>query len=151
MTAFSKARILLVDDEVEVRKILGKTLENNDFYVETAANWGEAHTKLSTGRFDLMLIDLHMPGIAGDRYSQVVRETQAGRDIKIVLFSNEDKDILAKKAIQAKVDGYILKSEPISSFLQKLSAHLPLLTAGPNVKMFQGLETAGPPKSHDDN
>ncbi len=120
-----KGRVLLVDDEAQVRNIMGAVLRKNDFYVETAANWSEAHTKLSRHEFDVLLIDLHLPGIDGDRYATVIRQTAMGKSLKIVIFSNEEKEILAERAIQAGADGYITKSEPSRNFVRKLESYLP--------------------------
>ncbi len=125
MSIVYEGRILLVDDDPQVRSLLGQALRKNRFYVETAAHWGEAHTKLSTGGFDILLIDLHLPGIDGDRYVSAIRQTRAGHDFKIIIFSNDERETLARRAMLAGANGYLSKSEPISAFLKKLRANLP--------------------------
>ncbi len=116
--------VLLVDDEEEVRKILGRNLQAHRFRVETAENWEEAHSKLMRTKFDVLLIDLHLPGIDGDRYSRTIRQTSLGKKLKIIIFSNEDEEVLAERAIDAGVDGFISKSESLETYIKKLESCL---------------------------
>ena len=59
------AKVLLVDDDELVRLTLSKLLEQYDFNVATAASVTEALKLISSGTYDVLLSDLHMPG-AGD-------------------------------------------------------------------------------------
>lgn len=58
-------KILLVDDDELVRVTLCEVLEQNGFAVTSAANVSEALKHISSGTFEVLLSDLHMPG-AGD-------------------------------------------------------------------------------------
>ena len=54
--------ILVVDDERNIRKVLGIHLRNEGFAVETAASYEEAVAKLGGGEVDLVLTDMRLPG-----------------------------------------------------------------------------------------
>jgi CheY-like chemotaxis protein len=58
-------KILLVDDDELVRLTLSEILEQSSFAVTSAANVTEALKHISSGTFEVLLSDLHMPG-AGD-------------------------------------------------------------------------------------
>ncbi len=61
----NKANILIVDDEYEIRDLCSKLLRQESYYVESAKNGKEGLTMLANNFFDLVLLDLKMPGING--------------------------------------------------------------------------------------
>ena len=69
----SKALILLVDDDIDLRGILHRFLERSGFSVATAGNGREALERLEIQRVDLLLTDLMMPEISGIELIQTVR------------------------------------------------------------------------------
>src|SRR5581483_11813406 len=58
-------RILLVDDEAAIRELLGDILAEDQHTVESAGDGREALQKLEHGAYDLVLVDMRMPGIDG--------------------------------------------------------------------------------------
>jgi len=71
----SKALILLVDDDIDLRGILHRFLERSGFSVATAGNGREALERLEIQHVDLLLTDLMMPEISGIELIQTVRRT----------------------------------------------------------------------------
>ena len=63
--AATKKRILLVDDDSAIRKILLRLLSAEGYHVQTAANGFEALEIIATGKCDLVLLDLNMPEMDG--------------------------------------------------------------------------------------
>jgi two-component system cell cycle response regulator CpdR len=66
------ARILIVDDDSQLRGVLSLTFENAGYYVKTAASGDDAIAILTEERFDLMLSDIMMPGMNGHQLAQWV-------------------------------------------------------------------------------
>lgn len=60
-----KAKILVVDDEKIIRKLLGATLTKNGYDIDFASNGYEAISKIKVEQFDLILLDVTMPGLDG--------------------------------------------------------------------------------------
>ena len=60
-----KAKILVVDDEKIIRKLLGATLTKEGYAIDFASNGYEAIDKVSEEKFDLVLLDVTMPGLDG--------------------------------------------------------------------------------------
>lgn len=60
-----KAKILVVDDEKIIRKLLGATLTKNGYEIDFASNGYEAISKIKNDQFDLILLDVTMPGLDG--------------------------------------------------------------------------------------
>ena len=80
------SRILVVDDEEEVREILAETLEDFGYAVSTAASGEEALPLLASGQgFDMLITDVRMPGMSGLELAEDVRRRWP--QIKIVVIS----------------------------------------------------------------
>jgi DNA-binding response OmpR family regulator len=60
-----KTRILVVDDEPPIRNLAARALEMNGYEVEQASGGEEALEKLAATSFDLLLLDVNMPGVSG--------------------------------------------------------------------------------------
>lgn len=88
--AMSKGVVLVVDDEAQIRDILGFYLKRAGFQVLTADNGNSALEAMSKIMPDLILSDLKMPGLAGDELCRIVKGNPATRDIHFVLVSALD-------------------------------------------------------------
>jgi CheY-like chemotaxis protein len=79
-------RILIVDDEVEVREILAETLEDFGYVVATAASGEEAlPTLLGDRGIALVITDVRMPGMSGLELADEIRRQRP--EVKVVLIS----------------------------------------------------------------
>lgn len=78
----SQARILVVDDEPIMCKYLSRVLRSQEYVVETAGSGPEALARLEQAPFDMMLIDILMPGMDG---IEVLRRLQAISPQPVVL------------------------------------------------------------------
>ena len=82
MPPAGKGRILVIDDEADIRESLEALLTGEDYAVEMAAAAGEGLRKIETGNFDLVLLDLMMPDRSGMDLLHDVRE----RDLETPIF-----------------------------------------------------------------
>ena len=81
----SKAKILVVDDEKNIRRTISMALESLDYYVHTAFDGKDGLLQLEGDEYDLLLVDLKMPGIDGMEFlHQAIAKYP---DIKIVIIS----------------------------------------------------------------
>ncbi len=105
-----QARILVVEDEDNVRLLVSEELQDEGYVVESAANAEEALSKLEKTQFDLATIDIEMPGMNGIELAGLLRQKIPG--IKIVLltaYSHYKYDLASWAA-----DAYIVKSADLS-------------------------------------
>lgn len=70
-----KFHILVVDDDSRLRSLLTKYLRDNDFLVTTAKDGDTALKQLETYKFDILIIDIMMPGISGLDLTKQIRKT----------------------------------------------------------------------------
>ena len=72
---FSMSHILIVDDYDKIRNLLKDFLTENSFLISTAADAMEALEKLNSLSFDLIIIDIMMPGMDGYELTKKIRES----------------------------------------------------------------------------
>jgi PAS domain S-box-containing protein len=83
-------RVLVVDDEDSIRRTLSRYLVRRGHRVSVAAEGGEALRMLeSEGGFDVILSDVRMPGLSGDRLHGCLRERGDGMDRRLVFMSGD--------------------------------------------------------------
>jgi DNA-binding response OmpR family regulator len=101
-------KILVVDDNENVRTSLRAVLEVNQFVVTTAANVGEALSFINTEPFDVLLCDLHMPG-AGDGFTVVSAMRHSNPKAVTLVFTGYPELKQAMDAILLQADEILVK------------------------------------------
>src|SRR5262245_53883776 len=87
----SLGRILVVDDDPQIRRVMRATLAPKGYEVTDAKNGEEALEKLRGETYDLVLLDMNMPGMGGLETCQIIRSSS---DIAIIVLTvkNSEKD-----------------------------------------------------------
>lgn len=121
MTAPEGAHLLVVDDDARLRELLRKFLSERGFRVTTAANGADAAAKFGALEFDLMVLDVMMPGEDGLDLTQRLRRTSA---VPILLLTarGEAQDRIAGLATGA--DDYLAKPFEPDELLLRIKAIL---------------------------
>ena len=101
-----KPHILVVDDDTRLRELLKSFLSRNDFRVSTAASAAEARQRLGSLDFDLIVLDVMMPGETGLAFAAELRRTD---EVPILMLTAmvDTKDRIA--GLEAGVDDYLGK------------------------------------------
>ena len=100
-------RILVVDDEENVRKVLSKELSHKGHHAEAVAGGAEALACLAGRAFDVLLTDLKMPGVDGLALLRKVRELDLGAEV--VLLTGQGSIPSAVEAIRQGAFDYLTK------------------------------------------
>jgi len=103
----SKARLLIVDDELNVRATLGEFLEQRGYHVGEARSGGEALTLLTKAPYDLMVLDMLMPEMSGVEVMRRAREVCP--DLAIIILTAHASVENAIAAVKSNVTDYMLK------------------------------------------
>ncbi len=99
-------RILIADDENEIRSLLRLYLENAGYAVSEAADGKEAVSALQEGDIDLCLLDIMMPEIDG---YHVLRKLRAFSNIPVIIISAKDTDPEKILGLDLGADDYMVK------------------------------------------
>ena len=102
-----QARILVVDDEPTTRTTITRALNLMGYRADEAASGGQALTRLSSLSYDLMLLDLRMPGIDGVEVMKRAQETHPG--LLVIVFTAYATLESAIVAVRAGAVNYLLK------------------------------------------
>src|SRR5438034_11796986 len=102
----SGARILVVDDEIEILRALQRSLIAHGFDVFTASTGEEALEAIAHYRPDLMLLDLGLPGMSG---LEVCERVRSQSNLPIIVLSVKDTERDKVLALDLGVDGDVAK------------------------------------------
>jgi two-component system, OmpR family, alkaline phosphatase synthesis response regulator PhoP len=100
-------KILIIDDELALRQTLARILQRAGFEVTTAENGEQGLAFLETTIFDLIYMDIRMPGLAGPEVLKLVHASNP--TIPVVLFTAQPDISSAMEAIRSGATDYLLK------------------------------------------
>jgi DNA-binding NtrC family response regulator len=116
--AVGKDRILLVDDEEEFVRALAKRLRARGLGVEVAGDGGSAVEKVKQRGFDVVLLDLAMPGMDGLETLQRLREVDP--DLQVVLLTGHGSIELGVEAMKERAVDFLEKPAEFADVLGKI-------------------------------
>lgn len=108
----AQTKILFIEDDPFMIDMYSHVLEKNDYQVDVAAEGEEGFEKASTGEYDLILLDIMMPGMLGiDILEKLRGEGKGLAGTKIVILTNLAQDEESRRAMESKADGYLIKAD----------------------------------------
>ena len=117
-----QAKILWVDDEIDLLKPHILFLENKGYLVETINNGGEAIELCAKNQYDLVLLDENMPGISGLVALERIKEFRP--DLPIVMVTKSEEESIMEDAIGRKIADYLIKPVHPNQLLLSLKKNL---------------------------
>lgn len=117
----SSGRVLIVDDEPQIRRVMRTALSTNGYEPYEARTGEEALEVLQEFKPDLILLDMNMPGMGGMSACRAIR---AVSDAAIIVLSvrNSERDKVA--ALDAGADDYLTKPFGINELMARIRANL---------------------------
>jgi len=124
----SAGKILVVDDDPQIRRVMKATLVGHSYEVIEARTGEDAMETILREMPSLVLLDLNMPGMGG---LETCRAIRGGSDIPVIILSvrNTEKDKVA--ALDAGADDYVTKPFSIEELLARIRAALRRSPSGP--------------------
>lgn len=120
------ARILLVEDQPSLRRLVGEVLEFSGYQVVAVSNGETALELLRSGEFcpELILSDLLMDSLSGAQLLDAIRSEWLWRDIAFLIMSGQDQIEALGTELKHEVDGYIAKPFGIKDILSAVQKAL---------------------------
>lgn len=125
----SAGRILVADDDPQIRRAMKATLTARDYQVSDARTGEEALDKLRSEAYDLVLLDMNMPGSGGMETCRVIRSSS---DIAIVMLTVNNTEQGKVEALDAGADDYVTKPYSTPELLARIRATLRRLPQAPD-------------------
>lgn len=117
----TSARILVVDDEPQIRRVMRSALTAEGYIVNDARTGESALEELRKERYDLILLDVNMPGMDGLETCKAIR---ASSEVAVIMLTvrNAEEDKIA--ALDAGADDYVTKPFSMPELLARIRASL---------------------------
>jgi CheY-like chemotaxis protein len=127
----SKHRLLLADDSVTIQKVVNLTFADEGIDVVTVGDGDAAMEKVAENRPDIILADVHMPGLNGYQICEIIRQNPATRELPVILLVGSFEPFDESEAERVGANAYLTK--PFQSIRQLVSQVTELLqsTAAP--------------------
>jgi two-component system, OmpR family, KDP operon response regulator KdpE len=109
--------ILIIDDELQIRRFLRITLEANGYSVEEAERGQEALLKAARLRPDLIILDLGLPDMDG---LDVIRRLREWSQVPVIILSVRDADRVKVALLDAGADDYLTKPFSVDELLARM-------------------------------
>jgi two-component system, OmpR family, KDP operon response regulator KdpE len=120
------AKILIVDDEAQITRVLRTALSTQGHSLRIAANGVEGMEAVHTWKPDLVITDLAMPQMGG---VELCREIRAVSEVPIIVLSVRNQDLMKVEALDAGADDYVTKPFSIQELQARVRAQLRRRTA----------------------
>lgn len=136
----SAANVLIIDDDPQIRRAMRATLTTRYYQVSDARTGQEGLEMLRSSSYDLVLLDINMPGMSGLETCRLIR---SGSEIAIIMLtvSNAEKDKV--EALDAGADDYITKPFSVPELLARIRATLRRLPQPPGHADLQPMLAKG--------
>lgn len=136
----SAGRILTIDDDPQIRRVMRSTLTAHGFEVNDARSGEEGLEELRKANYDLVLLDMNMPGMGGMEACRMIRSSS---DIAIIMLTVNDTEQQKVEALDAGADDYVTKPFSTPELLARIRASLRRLPQLPGQANLQPLAAQG--------
>jgi two-component system KDP operon response regulator KdpE len=120
----SEGRILIVDDDPHIRRVMRATLGAQGYEVADARVGEEALEKLQSETYDLILLDMNMPGMGGLETCRAIRAGRSSPDLAVIVLTVRNTERDKVEVLDAGADDYVTKPFSTPELLARIRAAL---------------------------
>ena len=102
-------RILVVDDEPDIVELVSYNLKKEGFDVLSASDGEEALNKIRTDNYDLIILDLMLPGIQGTEICRILRNDPRTQRLPVIMLTAKGEEIDRILGLEIGADDYLTK------------------------------------------
>jgi phosphate regulon transcriptional regulator PhoB len=102
-------RVLVVDDETDILELVSYNLKKEGFSVESASDGETALAKIRKGEYDLVVLDLMLPGIQGIELCRILRNDPKTAGLPIIMLTAKGEEVDRILGLEMGADDYITK------------------------------------------
>ena len=121
------ARILIIDDEPQIRKLLSVSLKAHEFMIDEASTGKEGVNQAAYFKPDLLIIDLGLPDISGIAVVRAIREWSSA---PIIILTAHDQEQEKIESLDAGADDYVTKPFSMGELMARMRVCLRRMAAG---------------------
>ncbi len=117
-------KVLIVEDEPDIREVLSFTLSMNGFSPVSVSSAEEAETELKKSHFDMILLDLMLPGIQGEAFCKKIRITEGIKDTPLIIITAKDSEFDKIRCLELGADDFVNKPFSNAELIARIKAIL---------------------------
>jgi len=136
----SAAKVLVIDDDPQIRRVMRSTLTAHGYQVNDARSGEEGLEELRKSSYDLVLLDMNMPGMGGMETCRMIRSSS---EIAIIMLTVNNAERQKVEALDAGADDYVTKPFSTPELLARIRATLRRLPQAPGQENLQPLVAEG--------
>lgn len=114
-------KVLIVEDDLDIAELERDYLQLNGYHAEIAQDGEAGLKKALSGRFDIVVVDLMLPGKHG---FEIIREIRKKHEIPIVVVSAKNEDIDKIRGLEIGADDYLTKPFSPAEFVARIKSHM---------------------------
>lgn len=115
---------MVVDDEKDILELVTYNLKKEGFQTETSANGEEALRMVRKGRYDLIVLDLMLPGIQGMELCRILKSSENTSSIPVIMLTAKTEELDKVLGLEMGADDYITKPFSPREFIARVRAVL---------------------------
>lgn len=119
-----KPRILVADDDYMVLSLIADILKTQGYEVDTVGDGQEAVRRLSEKKYDLVILDVHMPRMDGTQVLEVIRLMPGGQDLGVLMLTSDNMTGTLIRSYELGVVNYMPKPFSAGQLIEKVKAYL---------------------------
>jgi phosphate regulon transcriptional regulator PhoB len=117
-------KILIVDDEPDIVELVSYNLKKDGFRVTAASDGEEARDKIRKGQFDLIVLDLMLPGIQGIELCRLIRNDPKTAGTPIIMLTAKGEEVDRVVGLESGADDYMTKPFSARELVARVKAVL---------------------------
>lgn len=114
----TKKRILLVDDEPDLRQVIGFRLDKMDYILLSAPDGDEALRIMEESHPDIILLDVMLPKVDGFEICKKIKERNPSQ--KVIMYTAKIEAVDVEKAREAGADDFTVKTTDLKHIVQSI-------------------------------
>lgn len=122
-------RILIVEDETAISSMVALSLRKHGYFCECVSDGEEAADRIEDGQYDLILLDVMLPGLSGFELMEIIRP----RSIPVIFLTARDAVNDRVKGLQMGAEDYIIKPFAVTELLARVEVVLRRYNKGDGV------------------
>lgn len=128
-------RILIVEDEAAISSMVALSLRKHGYFCECVSDGEEAADRIEDGQYDLILLDVMLPGLSGFELMEIIRP----RSIPVIFLTARDAVNDRVKGLQMGAEDYIIKPFAVTELLARVEVVLRRYNKGDGVITIDNL------------
>jgi len=102
-------KVLLIEDDEFIRDLYKRQLDKGGFFTYAFSNGEEGLKSIEDNRYDLILLDIMLPGMNGLDILRNIKQNDATKDIPVIMLSNLGQDAVIREGLVLGAIGYLIK------------------------------------------